>query len=571
MPLMNGEWQLRQSQPALEDGLLKAGYDPIIARLLSQRGVSDAEAGSFCSADYADMSKPEEFPGVSQVAKILLDAAKNPSGVLVAAIGDYDVDGITSAVELKLICVALGLRCDVFLPSRHEHGYGLNPKTLAAFINFIDRPPDILFVLDCGTSSESEIAELKAFGVRTVVVIDHHIPKPAAFSHSADVIINWRLPGWENEMCTAGEVFMLAGALRRQDRRIKPASFLSLAAVATVADISPLRADNRILVRKGLTALNSSASSGLRMLAAKCGASGGGMTQEDVSFRLAPRLNSVGRIDVPYTAYDLLMGGSEKGISEMIAEIEAKNAERRALQGDMVDGAIAQAAAAGASNGILLVDESWNPGIVGIAAMKIVERFHVPTVLVGSSNGVLKGSGRSVPGVSIEAVLEACSELFESHGGHEMACGVVLKRDRAADAGRVFNKACGEFYDRHGRPFKSRLYDLSLKPSSVTEDLAIELRKTLYPYCQTSNPEPIFRLPDVFVNEMDVRDGKGWKLTKLRLGSYEYDIPMQFKSFELNLPEDVKGRMADVYFKFPQSFQDRYGPEPSVVDVVFHK
>ena len=511
------------------------------------------------------------MPGVTAAAKMILKVAKQ--GGRVAVIGDYDVDGVTSAAMLQLLCQNLGAKCHVFLPSRLEHGYGLNPKTVPAFIESVGTPPDLLIAADCGTSSEKELGQLRKFGAKRIAIIDHHIEDPKKFSASADCIVNWRqgAGGIERqEMCTAGEIFVLAKILETMVDRDLTSELLPLAAIGTVADISPIVGLNRTIVKNGLSRVGRVKLPGLMLLLEKCGLDANGISQTDISFKLAPRLNATGRMGKPNPAYDLLVERDAVRAAELLAELEACNLERRSLLTKITDEAIELGNKHNFKNGVLLFQSEWHVGIVGVVASRIAERFLLPTIIMGQAGETIKGSGRGVDGVNLKGIMDTCAEqLFTVYGGHEMAAGATLRSDiKWEDAAKIWDQACGEYFKSNPRPSGDIYYDAEIPPHRVSGQFCVQLRQTLYPYHKTTNPEPVFMLRNVQVNQIRFNEGETWKLMSFegRMDNIGV-LPLWFKSFNVEHHDILEGQTVDVLFSCAQSWSQRYGPSLQVVAI----
>jgi len=555
-------WQKKEHNVGLEEIFLERGLHKLVARLLSQRNVSPEELDVFLSAEYKNISAPHTLKGTKEAALIFCTAIKSKKSI--AVIGDYDADGVVSSVMIQTLCRALNYDCKVFIPSRLEHGYGLNPKTLAAFKEFVQDPPDLLMVLDSGSNNDKEIRELKDFGVKQIIIIDHHIYDPEKISKSADVLINWRLCDC-HEMCTCGEVYQFIRAIRKLTTRINPIEFLSYAAIGTLADVTPVVGDNRIIVKNGLlpSTLNSIVASGLNSLLRHSKLLPAHLVQEDVLFKVAPKINAVGRLFDPRAVFTLLMEQNHDLADKMAESVDEYNTKRKQIQKQIEEEAKTIASNKNFEHGILLHKNDWHIGVVGIVASKVLETYHKPTIIVGQHNGILKGSGRSLPGINLAEVLNGCSDVFEEYGGHDLAVGVTLKNDCADVAGEAFNEACREYYETHSFELSEiKYYDAELKPSSVNVKTADLIKDALYPYCPQNNPDPVFRLSNVVVSTADVREGEHWRLLKFEVEGVDFT----FAWFTMNYGSELQGRTVDVYFKFPQKW-GRYS-QLNVTDIV---
>ena len=567
-------WKSRPYDKAKEEELIRNGQSKLLARLLAQRNIEPKDVPSFLSSNYEDLSHPHKLGGVDKAVQIFAEAIKNKKSI--AVYGDYDADGVCSSTMIKELCTSFNCSCVVFLPSRKEHGYGLNIKSIEDFKVRLVTPPHLLFVLDCGSNNEKEVRDLKAWGVQKIVIIDHHIIDPSKQSTSADVLINWHLCGYQ-ETCACGEVFQFIRGVRWVTKKINPIEYLPYAALGVLADVSPIIGDNRIIVRNGLKeyAMKHLTSSGLICLLRKSGVYSKNISQEDVLFKIAPRINAVGRLEKPDIAFNLLIE-QDLSTAELIAQCMAeRNDERKKIQKSMVKEAITTVNAniKDYPNGILIFNQNWNIGVVGLVASKLTEHFFVPAIVVGQNGEVWKGSGRSLKGIDLKEILDSCAYLFDGHGGHKMAAGVTLNKNHILIANQIFNEACGKYYEKYGRPEKIRYYDAMVKPSSLNKNAVNGLLKTLYPYCSQNNPEPIFLLPDVTITDTELFGKEEQKMVAFNVVRDGSKSAFFLRSFTDVVGTEINGCKADVYVTLPQTINSnpKFRTFLNVVDIVLKK
>jgi single-stranded-DNA-specific exonuclease len=408
---------------------------PLAARVLAARGLSDpAGAGAFLEARLADLPDPFSMKGmrgaVDRIARALV------AGERIACYGDYDVDGVTSTVLLAGFLRAAGGDVVTYTPHRLSEGYGLNT---AAVEKLAGQGVKLLVTLDCGITSVEEVRAATAAGLETVVVDHHTVPVELP---RAVAILNPHQPGCDypsKDLAAVGVTFALVMALRRTLReagrfgadRPEPnlKDALDLVALGTVADVVPLVGANRILVKWGLEELARTKRPGLDALKRVAGiAKGAPVGAGQVGFRLAPRINAAGRLDDAGRGVRLLLTTDGREAAALAAELDRENQARQEIEKTILEEAIADAAArvkAGA-RGLVLHRPGWHPGVVGIVASRIVERFHRPAVLVGALDGVGKGSGRSIEGFHLYDAIAACAEHLVRFGGHKHAAGVTI-------------------------------------------------------------------------------------------------------------------------------------------------
>ena len=550
-------WQLRPYDKNKEVQFLEKKIPRLLARLLSQRPIPVDKVDLFLEKNYKDISRPHSLKDVDKAARIFCQAILNKKSI--AVIGDYDCDGIISSVMISELCTILGSSCRVFLPSRFEHGYGLNAQTIKAFKEFCkEKPPYLLTVVDSGSNNEKEIKQLKKFGIEKIIIIDHHSIDKEKLSKSADALINWHLSD-HHEMCAAGEVYQFIRGIRCLTKKIDPIEFLSYAAIGTIADVTPIIGDNRIIVAHGLEqgTLNKVPSFGLMALINKSGLESNSLSQTDIAFQIAPKINAVGRLEDPRTAFDLFLT-SDSSIANITAEhLIEQNDKRKSLQRYMALKAAEKALEGKFNHGILVYDSKWNIGIAGIVASKLVETFHKPCIVLGEHNGLIKGSGRSIEGINLIEILDSCKEMFDKYGGHALAGGVTLKKEFLDKSAKMFDEACGKYYLKHELPASQKInyYDASLKLETLTSQTATLLADKLYPYCNINNPEPIFCLSDVKVLSTELIEGKTWKLLKFGIAQQDKTLPFEVSFFTQKYGTEISGHLVNLYFSFPQSTQ----------------
>ena len=466
---------------------------PSIAGLLVQRGVDDLEkAYSLLHPKLSSLADPFLLPDMEQAVARILRAIDLGEQILLY--GDYDVDGVTSVTLLHRILVEFGGKVRSFLPNRLRNGYGLSKKGLEESFNA--GKPDLLITLDCGTSSKQEIADVYAMGIE-VIVIDHHecakdLPNCAA-------IVNPKRGTSFEYLCTVGIAFKVAHALAKTRREVPVAlkDYLDLVALGTIADVVPLIAENRLFVIKGLEQAAYSKWAGLRALSRIAGVSQT-LRAPDVSFKIAPRINAAGRLESAENALKLMLSSEEITVQTLVEELEQLNTRRRALA-DLV---FQQAEAAVAAQydekehkAIVVGGKDWHPGLIGIVAAKMVQKYHCPVVVIGfDAEGIGKGSARGVEGFSLVEALRHCDACLLKHGGHHLAAGVSLEEGRMAE----FQKAFGEYAltaFSQTSPEREVAPDIHLKLGDITMHL-VEGYEAVGPF-GTNHPEPLFLLTKV--------------------------------------------------------------------------
>lgn len=400
---------------------------PLVLRLLALRGIcTPQDMERFLDPKLKELADPFLIPGIRAAAERLLLAADR--GESVVLYGDYDVDGVTSLTLLRSILRAYGLMPRTFLPHRMEEGYGISRDGLERLLG--EGKPDLLVAVDCGTTSRGETDWLAEQGVETMV-LDHHEPNPEKLPRG--IVVNPKLGDTWHYLCSAGVVFKLGhamGKLRRApDFDLK--EHLDLVALATVADIVPLVEENRLLVRKGLGVMEVTRRAGLQALK-EISSLSGPVTSMDMGFRLGPRLNASGRLDTAQDSLDLLTTDCHQTAARLARALDSQNRDRQTLEESIQQEALAQARELMEQDpaALIVASRAWHPGVVGIVAARLVKRFHRPVFVIGiTEEGLGKGSGRSVQGISLVSGLDDCRELLVAGGGHEMAAGLSIREE----------------------------------------------------------------------------------------------------------------------------------------------
>lgn len=544
-------WKLREIN--LTNNIKEIDEHPLIKRLLSQRNVGDLN--NFFSKNPKNSIDPFQLHGVKDACLIFQEIIEKNGEVTI--IGDYDADGVVSTTMAIELCKNFGLEYNFFIPSRLKHGYGLNPKTIEHFKKNYN-PTDLLMVLDCGGNNFDEIQELRDFGFNKIIVIDHHI-MGEKISKNADTLISWHLSDdeYKEEMCTTGEIFQFVRGLKKMGMPIDPLEFITYAAIGTIADVSPVVGTNRVIVDKGLTsyALDHVLSSGLNSLFNKVGVNREHIVPDDIGFKIAPRINAVGRLDDPSIVVSLLTEHEPVLANKITDHVCKYNDDRKDVQKKIEDKIDYYIENGEYEHGILIIDKEWHIGVVGIVASRVVEKYKKPTVVVGSHNGIYKGSGRTVEGVNLKEILDSCSQIFSNYGGHAGAVGVTLDDNYLDDANKIFNQACKNYYETHEISGGAIIYyDANLKLETVNPDTAQLLIDKMSPYCKEHNPEPIFKLTDVNICNVEHKSNDKWSLIKFNVSKGDFLIDYPFICWNSDWDSNIEGCRADIYFKFPQSW-----------------
>jgi single-stranded-DNA-specific exonuclease len=460
-----------------------------LAALLVQRGLgAPALAKAFLRPDLDRLSDARNWAGMARATALIAAAVRSGTPILVH--GDYDVDGQCAAALLTRVLGLAGARAHGFVPHRLRDGYDFGQAGLDEAQRV---GAGLIITCDCGITALDAVRAANAAGC-DVIVTDHHLAgdvlPPAA------AVLNPRqpdCPSLEKDLCGAGVAFKLAQAVVAALGLSPnlPLHFLDYVALATVADVVPLVGENRILVRHGLKLLADSRWTGLRALVETAGLAGRPLRAGHVGFILAPRLNAAGRIGEPMDGLRLLLTDNPDEAARLARELETLNARRQELDQCMLDDAVTQADAILTPNdcGLVLASDVWHPGVIGIVASRLEERYGRPTFLIAWDGELGRGSGRSVAGLDLHAALRSVAPLLEKFGGHAMAAGLTIRRDRYAEFRIAFRRVTGELLGPDDLA-PAQHVDLELPLRLVSEELE-KLIRYLEP-CGPGNPAPVF-------------------------------------------------------------------------------
>lgn len=496
------------------------GIPEALARLLIQRGHGEPDlARAFLRPALEGLTDPHRLAGMEAAVETIARAVRAGDTILVH--GDYDVDGQSATALLTRALRAAAARAEPFVPHRLRDGYDFGPAGLAEAERVGAR---LIVTCDCGITAVETVRRACERGI-DVVVTDHHLPGPELPPANAVIDPQQR----EDEsglgmLCGTGIAFKLVQALvpALGLPPTLPLHLLDLVAIATVADVVPLVGENRILVRHGLRLLEHSRWPGLKALLATAGLEHRRIRAGQVAFILAPRLNAAGRVGDAAEGLRLLLTDDPVEARQLAERLEAYNTERQAIDQRILDEALERVDREfdlTRDAAFVLAAEGWHPGVVGIVASRVVERFGRPTFLIGFDGEIGKGSGRSISSFNLHDALLECADLLDRFGGHRMAAGLTVRRDRL-DA----------FRERFGAVARARLdpatlgpeqrVDLELPLSEVTDDLE-RLCRHLEP-TGMGNPGPVFGVRNVgFAGRQVV--GSGHLKGLLRAGEHRVE------------------------------------------------
>ena len=503
-------WQQKPADPAAVQALQGAGYGALFSRVLAARGVTTPQAAAQLLDARAPLSDPLCIRDMDKAVARIRRAVEEEESIVI--FGDYDVDGVCATAILYECLANQGARVRCKLPSREGGGYGLNTDIIRSLAG---KGYQLIITVDNGITAVEEAACARELGV-DLVITDHHLPGPRL--PDAVAVVDPNRADDESPcktLCGAGVAFMLCAALEGCDPGELLEVFGELAAMGTIADMMPLCGENRTIVQEGLAMLQDTMRPGLQALLENAGYAGRPITADTVSFGLAPRINAAGRMDTAAVALKLLLCENEEQAAGIAARLGEINAERQKTEQQIAAAALQSLRAdpERAHDRVLVVSgEGWHPGVIGIVASRLMERFARPVIVISTENGEGRGSGRAPEGFNLHAALTACAGQLLRCGGHAAAAGLTIEEDRIPAFRAAINAWAAREYPvpQPGcyRPDATvTLDELSLAAVGQLERLA--------PF-GAGNPTPLLRIEDAEVDGLWPM-GSERRHTRLRL------------------------------------------------------
>ena len=469
----------------------------LLAQVLINRGITDTHTASvFLRPKLTELIAPEQMPGIDKAISRLKQAITNKEKISVY--GDYDVDGITGVAILWQLLTLLGAQADYYIPHRIDEGYGLNEEAVQQLAKDGSK---VLITVDCGITDFSSAKLAEELGIE-LIITDHHqpdkeLPKAVAIVHP---VLEDSYPNQDSS--GAMVAFKLAWAIAdefNKGSKLAPKlrefmiNATSLVAMGTVADVVPLRGENRVLTSFGLKALPQCRLPGIRALIETAGLTGQGLDSFDIGFRLAPMLNAAGRMGHARLAVELLTSDSEIRSMKIAEYLKEQNKQRQQCERKIFRQACEMVARLGLNHpdqkSIVLANEDWHGGVLGIVASRIVDKFYRPTIMLCVEEAAAQGSGRSIPGFCLLSAIRKCSRHLKKYGGHKMAAGITMDAEKVEKFATEFEAYARKNLDEDN--IVSRLHIDAMAPlSDFSKDTVDELQ-LLAPFGQ-GNPQPVF-------------------------------------------------------------------------------
>ncbi|MBM6679698.1 single-stranded-DNA-specific exonuclease RecJ [Pseudoflavonifractor capillosus] len=537
------QWKIAHPSPEGRAQLERAGIPSLLACVLSARGVTEPEqAWKLLTPGEEPLLDPMLLKDMDRAVLRVGRALK--TGELMAVYGDYDVDGITSTCLLTDCLTRLGGRVRSYIPDRLEEGYGLNEE---AVLHLAQQGVTLIITVDCGITAAREVEFARELGI-DVVITDHHECKQA-IPEAAAVVDPHRpdCPYPFKGLAGVGVALKLAMAAAGPDRAgLVFREYADLAAVGTVADVMPMTGENRTIVQTGLAALAHPRRVGLAQLMEEAGLGDKPVTSVSIGYTLAPRINAAGRMGQADLAAELLLTRDPGRAAALAQELCALNRERQTIECEIFQECVQRLERRPQSGIILLADEHWHQGVVGIVASRLTEKYSCPAFMVCLDQGMGKGSCRSWGGVNLFHLLTQCQDLLEGFGGHAMAAGFTVREENIPALERRLRQLVLE--ERAGEELPSLLeIDAAVLPQELTVE-AVEALDALEP-CGAGNPRPVLVLTGVHVISA-AQVGRGRHL-KLRLEGRGVPLDAIFFSVDGSELGLTPGCRVDVAF-YPQ-------------------
>lgn len=538
----------------------------LIGQMLANRAIAPEQARAYFEA-LSEQDNPFQLKGMHESVARIRRAIK--SGELIAIYGDYDVDGVTATALLMTTLQALGANALAYIPHRVDDGYGLNNDSLDSLKR---QGVQLVISVDCGVRAVSEAAYARSIGL-DLIITDHHAV-PAVLP--ATLIINARQADCRypfKDLAGVGHAYKLAQALlmaeqrapvRRQSPPLTPDALLDLVALGTVADVVPLRGENRALVRKGLKALNEPQRVGVKELIMKAGIKLGKVDAGAIGFALGPRLNAAGRMEHAKLSYDLLICQEKVYAEHLATKLDEVNRERQEKTKTCVARAREQILVEQKDSPIIFAaDPDYPQGIVGLIAGRLAEEFYRPALVIERGSEFSKGSARTIPEFNIIAALDQCADILLKHGGHKAAAGFTLQTARL-----------DELQERLSNIARKQFDGQSLTPT-LRADAEVSFRELDRPLlclleqmepCGAENPSPLFVARNVTVRSQRSvgKEGEHLRLTLVQNNVVREAVAFRMgKEWAGKLPPQI-----DIAFSFEwNEFNDTRGMQLNVKDI----
>ncbi len=520
-----------------------------MAELLVNRGIdTPEEAYSFLRPSLHTLSDPFCLKDMDKAVKRIWTAIKNRERILI--FGDFDADGVTSTSVLNDFFSYIDVEVSWYIPHRIKDGYSLRKDHISMAI---DLKTDLIITVDCGSDSNEAVEEAQKEDIDVIITDHHELPEiiPPALA-----LINPKqkdCPSGLTYLAGVGVAFYLVIALRKHLRdkgfwqemdEPNLIQYCDLVAVGTIADMVPLKKENRILACAGINIMKQGKRPGFKALSQFSRIELSDIDSDDIAFRIAPRINAAGRMSHARICVDLLCTRNTINAEQTAAILDKLNSKRQETEGSIIEDIeqnIAKQPDILEKPAIIMHDDSWNPGVLGIAASKTAKKYFKPVILISTKQSPATGSCRSIKDINIYEILKKCSSMLEKFGGHFMAAGLSIKKENIEIFSEIFEEHISEIIAKNN--FKKELHiDCNLEPKEITKDLINEV-DMMRPF-GTNNPEPVFWCSDLVVcscvligtnHRKMILEKSGHRIEAMQFNIEDSKIPTYFKKIAFKL------------------------------------
>ena len=506
---MNKKWQIYQVEDYKVEKLQKKyNINKLLATILANRGITEEEQiEKFLKPKRSDFYNPYGMPDMNIAVERIIEAIENKEKTIIY--GDYDVDGITSVTVLKSFLEERGLQVGIYIPNRLEEGYGLNKKAVEYIA---EQKYSLMITVDCGISAVEEVRYANQLGIK-IIITDHHEPGNELPDALAVVDAKRKDNKYQcRNLAGVGVVFKLIQAIgiKMGLEEKEYLKYLDIVCVGTISDIVPLTDENRVIVKLGLKLVQQTRNLGLRSILQVSGYNK--IDSVTISFGIAPRINACGRMGHQEEALKLFLSKDINEVNELTQKLNEYNKTRQEIEKKIFEDAAIQIEKNGLANKntIVLMGENWHHGVIGIVASKITEMYFKPSILLCEEEGCGKGSGRSIPGFDLYEALTECKETIEKFGGHAMAVGINVKRDKLEEFKEKLEQISKEKNIEEIVPILK--IDAQISLDEINKEMVNSL-KELEPFGE-ENKNPLFVFKNLKIDSIRaLSEGKHLKLT----------------------------------------------------------
>ena len=536
------EWAVTGFDRDAAAAMFRRGLNPLAAVFMCTRGITKFEdAIDYITDKPSDIYDPMMLGDMDKaVARIELAIDRQEK---IVVFGDYDVDGMTASALMKSYLAGRGVDCEIYIPGRIEEGYGLN---VAALEHLSSIGTNLIITVDCGITALEEAQRACELGI-DLVITDHHECKETL--PEAAAVVNPKRPDNEypnRSLAGVGVAFKLVCALEHGNRVPELVrEYSDFVALGTVADVMPVVGENRAMIRAGLQKLSKNPRPGLAVLMKSCGASPGTLNSAALGFTLAPRLNAAGRMGNTSLAVDILLTDDPKESGRLTEELNKLNMQRRALESEIFAEVEARLDGQAVESPIVMAGESWYQGVMGIVAARTAERWMRPSVMINiGEDGLGRGSCRSYGGFKLCTALQKCSDLLLNYGGHEMAAGISVERDKIDP----LRERLAEIYHEEVlvQPISSLYIDFEVQKSKLLELQNVEALWRLEPFGNGNLPPHLMICGACVTQLTSVGTGKH---TRLRIEHDRTSFDCIYFGVEADMLGFKQGDYIDIAFE----------------------